>query len=1103
MAEEKNDIPKDAAANLQQAAKTLSEVAGRLEGVFSKGTDFAKGLSGEFTKSAKNAESLEDLMGNTEKLLQSIKDEKEKVTLQDKTQSMALQAQNSIAIMTLRLEQKSAIEKAKALGASKEQLNEIKASFMEMMDQTRELEAQIEKQEEAAQLAQELESQQEALKDQLKEITGYQGVFKDIFRDGQLAAGVFGAQVLKAFKGTKDLFDHARHEGHTVSQAFHETGLAISDSFSLTGTSAKDSMEVMSGMRSEMGNIHEVTREARLEAASLAKTYGISNEEAGKLTAQLNMMPNSTMESANNTAEFAGNLAKAADVAPGEVLKDMAKNQEAFAKFGKDGGKNMATMAVAAKKIGMEMGPLVSMTENLLDFENSIEKQMEASVLLGKEINLDKARELALAGDLAGATKEVLANVGGEAEFNKMNQIQRQALADAMGVNVAELQKMVKNQDELNDLTAEQQEALAAGETTMDELAANAGGLFDKLKNVAVTAFSLVKGFGTIASTMNNALDLAKKFGIESFKDLKNIIAKGAAKAAQYASAAAFWAKEKAHELWKLATQKGYLKEQAKGLADRAKGLASKAKDKVQGGMESLADKASKKLSGGAAASVKEGATEKIQDAAKSKGGGMVEKVADTGATDKAGDMADKADKVKKPKSFKEAMAGIRDGIQEFAQGAAKTLKGVGVMVIAGAMLGAGLLAITMGIKAAGGSPKDLMMIGVALAAFAGSLYLMSKTMGEMKTNDVLKGSLALILLGAALIPAAVAFSLLKGIDIGSIIAFSIALPLLGLAAAGLGLLLVPIGMGAAALALLGVGMIAVGAAFLIFQAGQKGMDSFISFLGELKPEMAIGLLATAAAMFPFALALGVFAVAAYFATPAMIALGAGMLVLGAGVAMAATGLAAISEVLPTLADGFTQMGLAVPGLMALSAALLVATPALLVFAVAAPAATVGAIMLGAGMMILGAGVTVAAAGMALIAGVLPVIADGFAGMAESLTMIVSFLPAMFMMGTALFGMAAGLTAFAFAGILTLPTIMGLMALSLVAPILIALGDSINFDLGGGSSVEEKPEDDKMDQLINEVRSLKAVMSQGGVINMDGTKVGDVLRLSMTNSGVE
>lgn len=679
---------------------------------------------------------------------------------------------------------------------------------------------------------------------------------------------------------------------------------------------------------------------------------------------------------------------------------------------------------------------------------------MEASVLLGKEINLDKARQLALEGDSVKAAQEVVKQMGGLAEFNSMNVLEQEAAAKAAGMSVDQIKKAMDAEQNKGKYAEENADQASEHAGHMMEVTAKMGGF---LKNNAMLMMSMAQF----------------------------IMDGNAKKALGYAAEAAHWVKQKAHAAWQ------------------------KANEFIGGGAGGATDMASTVSEGAGAqvtelgSTVTEGATEKLQDKASDMSGDLVDKVADTGGVDKAADMAEAADGVEEPKGFKESMAGIRDGIQEFAKGAAKTLQGVGVMVIAGVMLGAGLLAITMGIKAAGGSPKDLMMVGIALAAFAGSLYLMSKTMGEMKTNDVLKGSLALILLGAALIPAAVAFSLLKGIDIGSIIAFSIALPLLGLAAAGLGLLLVPIGMGAAALALLGVGMIAVGAAFLIFQAGQKGMDSFISFLGELKPEMAIGLLATAAAMFPFALALGVFAVAAYFATPAMIALGAGMLVLGAGVAMAATGLAAISEVLPTLADGFTQMGLAVPGLMALSAALLIATPALLVFAVAAPVATVGAIMLGAGMMILGAGVTVAAAGMALIAGVLPVIADGFAGMAESLTMIVSFLPAMFMMGTALFGMAAGLTAFAFAGILTLPTIMGLMALSLVAPILIALGDSINFDLGGGSSVEEKPEDDKMDQLINEVRSLKAVMSQGGVINMDGTKVGDVLRLSMTNAGVE
>ena len=34
-----------------------------------------------------------------------------------------------------------------------------------------------------------------------------------------------------------------------------------------------------------------------------------------------------------------------------------------------------------------------------LDFENSIAKEMEAQILTGKSINLNRARELAFAGD--------------------------------------------------------------------------------------------------------------------------------------------------------------------------------------------------------------------------------------------------------------------------------------------------------------------------------------------------------------------------------------------------------------------------------------------------------------------------------------------------------------------------------------------------------------------------------------------------------------------------------------------------------------------------------------------------------------------------------
>ena len=91
------------------------------------------------------------------------------------------------------------------------------------------------------------------------------------------------------------------------------------------------------------------------------------------------------------------------------------------------------------------MSSVVGITESLLDFETSIEKQMEASVLLGRNINLDKARQLALAGKQDQMMGEILKQVGGEAEFNKMNVIQRKALAESVGVNVEQLSRLVRN----------------------------------------------------------------------------------------------------------------------------------------------------------------------------------------------------------------------------------------------------------------------------------------------------------------------------------------------------------------------------------------------------------------------------------------------------------------------------------------------------------------------------------------------------------------------------------------------------------------------------------------------------------------------------------
>lgn len=352
---------------------------------------------------------------------------------------------------------------------------------------------------------------------------------KAIALDPQVRNAFLGAFAMEKFKEqvveVKEVFSDLRKEGLTVSQAFHETGVAMGAVFSGSGASIKENAEIMAGLAESTGNLNSSTSDVVVGVGKLSKSFGVAAGEAGKLYGQMKNLPGATEQSTLQTMKFAGNLAKAAHVAPGAVMKDMAQNSEAIALNTKNGGKDMVAVSVAAHKLGIEMSSIVKMSEGLLDFENSINKQMEASVLLGREINLDKAREAALNGDLLGATQEMLKNIGGEAEFNKMNVVQRKALAESMGVSVADLSKMVKNQDKLASLTKEQQEALATGEKSMDDILANSAGVATNVFNTAVAAGGSLVTFNEIRKAVGDTLSMTKDM-VKGYKEGAGVLGK-------------------------------------------------------------------------------------------------------------------------------------------------------------------------------------------------------------------------------------------------------------------------------------------------------------------------------------------------------------------------------------------------------------------------------------------------------------------------------------------------------------------------------------------------------------------------------------------------
>ncbi len=189
--------------------------------------------------------------------------------------------------------------------------------------------------------------------------------------------------------------------------------------------------------------------------AEMAKSLGMSTEAAGKLLGTLTKVGGLTAQQAEDLAKSTELLAKAEGVAPGQVMEDIAENTEMFAKFGKDGGKNIARAAIQAKKLGTSLDKVAGIMEGMLDFQSSLEAEMNASIILGRELNYQKARELALNNDIEGAMSEIISQVGSEAEFNKMNAIERKALADSIGVGVDEMAKFVSNQDKATTLAGE------------------------------------------------------------------------------------------------------------------------------------------------------------------------------------------------------------------------------------------------------------------------------------------------------------------------------------------------------------------------------------------------------------------------------------------------------------------------------------------------------------------------------------------------------------------------------------------------------------------------------------------------------------------------
>lgn len=345
---------------------------------------------------------------------------------------------------------------SKEIGALKTGIADLEQTNVAIQAGVEERRKQIELEEHQAELDERKEFVREKIEEINKSLRSQIGLTDELIsllKTPELAKAVFAEQMFEKLELAHEAFEEFGNMGLSVAQRI----TAIGDSFSvMAAIGLSDTKGVIEGMVESYGNLNALTSDQIDHVGHLAKEMGVTGQEAFALVDAFSKMPGETMETASNTLDFANHLAKANGLAPGKLTKDMAKNTETMALFSAKGAKGFATAAVELHKMGVEIGTASKLALGLLDFESSINKQMEASVLLGRQINFDKARELALSGDLEGSTKEVLKNIGGMGEFERMNVLQKQALAEATGMTVEEMQKAIDAQQEYNKYHGEE-----------------------------------------------------------------------------------------------------------------------------------------------------------------------------------------------------------------------------------------------------------------------------------------------------------------------------------------------------------------------------------------------------------------------------------------------------------------------------------------------------------------------------------------------------------------------------------------------------------------------------------------------------------------------
>ncbi len=286
---------------------------------------------------------------------------------------------------------------------------------------------------------------------------------------GPMRAGMagFGKSLMSAFNGLKSMTgvfgiiiglfkllvgSAKRHDELTIKTAktygvTRDTAAAINTNLQATTGFLTKGVYTSEEMLEAYKQLNEVTGAVRLgiarqamDQATLTNKIGMSGDAAGYLNLMLENQGLSAKEVFDNVNDTANAQAKQNGflISAKKIFNDIGQVSASIAANFANNIQALGEAVLQTRKFGLSLGQAASVADNLLDFQTSLSSELKAEILLGKQFNFERARALAISGDIAGATAEVMKQMEGLNDEQLKSPIIQKAIASATGLSADE-----------------------------------------------------------------------------------------------------------------------------------------------------------------------------------------------------------------------------------------------------------------------------------------------------------------------------------------------------------------------------------------------------------------------------------------------------------------------------------------------------------------------------------------------------------------------------------------------------------------------------------------------------------------------------------------